>query len=133
MIAVWWRAALVGLAISLLSGGAHSFQIFVETPSGRTIALEVEASDSIQQVKQKISDREGIEPGLQQLFFQGELLLDGRVLGDYNIQAENTLRLIVASLEAEVPVPTMGVAMLVCLSCLLALVGLLMRARGRNV
>ena len=74
-----------------LRGG---MQLFVKTLTGKTVTIDVEEGESIEDVKAKIAEKEGIPPEQQRLIFGGQQLQDGKTIDDYDVGDDSTLHLV---------------------------------------
>jgi large subunit ribosomal protein L40e len=90
-------------AVALDVTSAKAMQIFVRTPTNKTVALDVEASDTVEAVKAKIQDKEGVAPDSQYLYFANALLEDGRTLSDYDVKKESLLPLVATAAFGDGP------------------------------
>ena len=87
------------LSVSTTMTPIFAMQIFVKTLTGKHITLEVEPTDRVEDVKQKVQDKEGIPTKMQTLKFAGKILEDGNTLQDYSIQKDSTIHLVLKRLD----------------------------------
>ena len=84
-------------------------EIFVQVRSREIITLEVDSSDTIGNLKEKIKDKKGFPAEEQRLFFQGKTeLKDDRTVSDYHIQNKSTVNLLLQIDRLEVTILTEG-------------------------
>lgn len=81
-------------ALNSALGMRGGMQLFVKTLTGKTVSIEVEEGESIEDVKAKIAEKEGIPPEQQRLIFGGQQLQDAKTLDDYDVGDDATLHLV---------------------------------------
>ena len=96
------KAAMTLALMMLMATTAQAMQIFIKMLDGSTFTLEVEPSDSMDAIKAKIQDKEGIPPDQQTIFFNGHILEDGHTLADYHVEKENTIYLLPTTIAGSI-------------------------------
>uniref|UniRef100_A0A7S1TUS4 Ubiquitin-like domain-containing protein n=1 Tax=Phaeomonas parva TaxID=124430 RepID=A0A7S1TUS4_9STRA len=78
----------------VLSVPRGGMQLMVKTLEGKTVTVDVEPDESIESIKAKIHEKEGIPPEQQRLIFGGKQLEADKSLEDYGIEDDATLHLV---------------------------------------
>jgi hypothetical protein len=91
--------------LACVAGTVTAMPLYVLDPTYSSVTLDVEPSDTVENVKQKTRDFTGIDPASQYLYFGGTLLEDGYTLSDYSIGRGSTLPMVATTTFTSTPLP----------------------------